>query len=294
MAARALWLRGLLALTLAAAGWTTRGDELAVAEVEASLARALSAYALARALDGVVSMAQGTELAFEPIGIGVTLAPGELLHPVQDLIEHFSGMMLLASTALGLQRVLLGITTWTPLVVALTVALLAWWAAYATRRMRLERALRALALVLLALRFATPLAALASEAAYRVFLEPQFLEARLALETAHKNIGGAARAVTETPSTADRTWLERAQDLAARAGRAFEVRQRIEALERAASDAARRMVELMVLFLLQCVLFPLAFLWLAWRATTQWLPVLVAGVLDPPTVVPTKEPASSP
>ncbi len=69
----------------------------------------LAVYAVARGLNGVISMAQGTELAIEPMGVGVTLAPGEILDPLNDLIEQVSTVLLFAAASLGVQKIMLGI-----------------------------------------------------------------------------------------------------------------------------------------------------------------------------------------
>ena len=65
----------------------------------------LSVYAVARGLNAVVSMAQGTELSIEPLGVGVTLAPGEILDPLNDLIEQVSTVLLMASASIGMQKI---------------------------------------------------------------------------------------------------------------------------------------------------------------------------------------------
>ncbi|MDB2705798.1 hypothetical protein N9Y67_04675 [Pseudomonadota bacterium] len=70
----------------------------------------LSVYAVLRGLNGVISMAQGTELSIEPMGVGVTLTPGELLDPLNDLIEQVSSVLLVASASIGIQKILLSLT----------------------------------------------------------------------------------------------------------------------------------------------------------------------------------------
>lgn len=47
-------------------------------------------------------MAQGTEVAVEPAGVGVIFTPGQILDPVNDLLEQFSNLMLAASVAFGI------------------------------------------------------------------------------------------------------------------------------------------------------------------------------------------------
>lgn len=64
---------------------------------------------MARGLNAVVSVAQGTELSIEPVGVGVTLAPGEILDPLNDLIEQVSTVLLIASASIGIQKIVVGI-----------------------------------------------------------------------------------------------------------------------------------------------------------------------------------------
>lgn len=67
----------------------------------------ITVFALARGLNAILSVAQGTELSIEPMGVGLTLTPGEILDPLNDLIEQFSSILLLASASLGIQQIIL-------------------------------------------------------------------------------------------------------------------------------------------------------------------------------------------
>jgi hypothetical protein len=70
----------------------------------------LSVYAVLRGLNAVISMAQGTELAIEPMGVGVTLTPGELLDSLNDMIEQVSTVLLVASASIGIQKIILDLS----------------------------------------------------------------------------------------------------------------------------------------------------------------------------------------
>lgn len=70
----------------------------------------LSVYAVLRGLNAVISMAQGTELAIEPMGVGVTLTPGELLDPLNDMVEQVSTVLLVASASIGIQKIILNLS----------------------------------------------------------------------------------------------------------------------------------------------------------------------------------------
>lgn len=70
----------------------------------------LSVYAVARGINAIISTAQGTELSIEPAGVGVTFTPGEILDPLNDLIEQVSTVLLIASASIGIQKIVLGIS----------------------------------------------------------------------------------------------------------------------------------------------------------------------------------------
>lgn len=265
-------LAALAAVALAALGtldaWATR-------EVDTALARALLAFALARGLNGVISVVQGTQVALEPGGLGVTLSPGEILDPVNDLVEQFSTVMLVASASLGLQKLLLGISAWWPITLLLALAL-AGWIASAWRGGTDSRArawLRALALVLLALRFAVPLAALTSEAAYRLFLAPEYEASTAQLEGSRDDLAARAAAAEQAAQpAADESLLDRANRWLAQTRETLDLKARLGDLQQLAADATRNVIDLIAVFVLQSLLFPLAFAWIAWRALTRWLP----------------------
>lgn len=52
-------------------------------------------------------MVQGTEISAAPVGVGMTFTPGQILDPLNDLIEQFSQVMLVAMVAFGVEKVLL-------------------------------------------------------------------------------------------------------------------------------------------------------------------------------------------
>src|SRR5210317_2157526 len=124
------WLLSLLLVLLAALSTAPFVDQRAVTDYEALFQRAFITFALARTINGIISAVQGTEVALQPAGVGVTLTPGEILDPVNDLIGRFSWIMLGATLSLGVQQVLLDIGQWwgTKTVVAVLGLLWLWFA----------------------------------------------------------------------------------------------------------------------------------------------------------------------
>ena len=101
----------LVAILVVIVAFTGGLDRLSEQTAADSLTRALVTFAASRALNGAISVAQGTELALEPAGIGVVLSVGQVLDPINDLVERFSTVMLVAASSIGLQNILLRITS---------------------------------------------------------------------------------------------------------------------------------------------------------------------------------------
>lgn len=253
----------LALLGLAHGGWL---DALGRDYTEAGFKRALVTFGIARGLNGVISVAQGTEVAVQPAGVGVNFAPGQILDPVNDLIERFSWVMLLSSTSLGLQRVLLEITTWPAFTwlatgVGVSALLLLWWrprraGAWPVRLLQLT-------LLLLVVRFAIPLLALAGEGVYELFLQPRYAASTVELERGTRQIGRI------NESTRRQLEQEPAPGLLDQARRAYDsmigsldLQARTAELRATVARVSEHTIELIVVFLLQTLLLPLLFLWL--------------------------------
>jgi len=97
-----LVLFGLLAATLG------NFPALAAGQLDEAAERALQAFAVARGINAVISVIQDVEIGFT-FGLAATLSPGEILDPVNDLVERFSLAMLVASALLWTLRLTAGL-----------------------------------------------------------------------------------------------------------------------------------------------------------------------------------------
>ena len=114
---------GIALITLNA--WTGFIDRLTGDYLQEAMMGSGAIYATARAINALVSLLQGTEVN----AWVATFAVGELLDPVNDLIERFSGVITIVMASLALQALLLGVFSGLWIDVSL-VALggLAFWA----------------------------------------------------------------------------------------------------------------------------------------------------------------------
>ncbi|MCU0925889.1 MAG: hypothetical protein MUF44_07565 [Hydrogenophaga sp.] len=241
----------LLAIGLIALAWYQPLDQLALAHSEAGLQRSLTAFAAARGLNAVISVIQGTEVTGGAF-VNVTLALGQVLDPVNDLVEQFSRLMLAVSVVYGMQLTLMQMgAAW--LVSALLTVLLLWWAGLQLGRGGAPHWLGRLILALLLVRFVFPVVAITSELSHRAFMADRYAASQQAIESATADLGALG-----TGAGAGTPWW----DLRDKLG------ERIEALKADAERVVSHVIDLMVLFLLQTVVLPLlvvATLWLGLR-----------------------------
>lgn len=243
-----------LALAVACA-WLAPLDAPATAQVDAGLKRALVSFATARALHGVLSVVQGTQFSAQPLGVGVTLTPGQLLAPVNDLVKHFSDLMLVASVAFGVQKAMIAIGSYWLISAALTAVALAWGWVY-FRQQRVRPWLSKVLVVLLMARFAIPVVVIGTDAIWQKFLAADYVATQTAIDSASgqaQKLGPPVVAATENTSIVDkaRQWMSGVTD----------VKARFEDIKLAAERAVEQIIRLMVIFLLQTLILPVLLLW---------------------------------
>lgn len=262
-------LAGMIALS-----WSQLLDQTALHNTDATFKRALASFAVARALNGVISVAQGTELAVQPVGVGVTMTVGEILDPLNDLVEQFSWLALLASVSLGTQMLLAEVVVnpWMNglVSVAAGVYLLAlWWPGAATLRPTL---LRALTLVVFA-RFLFALVTLATAAVDQAVLADRQQAALDRIETTQSHIEVLAEAppeALETEPGAAPSMLERLGEFIDDQRQALNVRAQLTALTDRVEGAIGEIINLFIVFTVQTILVPVAALFIAYW-TFLWL-----------------------
>ena len=245
-------------------------DDYAEADLDALFQRALISFALARTLNGVISAVQGTEVALQPAGVGVTLTPGEILDPVNDLVERFSWIMLAATISLGIQQVLLDVWQWWGLRILLIFLALGWLALRLWRRNKssasrptFEQALVYMLIAVIFIRFAVPLALIANEAVYALFLESRYLASTQELEKTGQALEGAEDGQINDSATAvegdSRSIFGQVFD---GARKTLDLEQKVADIKQKTAQLIEHLIQLSVVFILQTGILPLVFLWI--------------------------------
>ena len=261
-------LRAALAiavLIMVACSWLAPLDTTANQQVDAGLKRALISFATARALNAVISVAQGTEVAVEPAGVGVVFTPGQILDPVNDLVEQFSNLMLVASVAFGIQKVLLSIGAYWGISLVLTLTALAW--VYRTLRQQPSPAwLAKILVVLLLIRFAIPVVTIGTEFLFQQFMARDYQASQQVIDNASGNLGKLnppAETAQQNPGMIEsvKAWWSQTGN----------VKLRFEQLKQTAEQTVENIIKLMVIFVLQTLIIPLLLLWVLYRVARRML-----------------------
>jgi hypothetical protein len=261
-------------------------DAYAQHYVDQGLKRALLTFATARSLEGIMSVAQATAIAFEPAGVGVQVGPGQLIRPLNDLVGQFAELTLIASIVFGVMDILLRIGSHWVVSLALSFAAVNW-ATYRWRAIQPPAWLAKALLVLLLIRFAVPVVSLGNEAVYAAFMAESYVENQGAIQTTSKQLEDSVSAKNDSPAKKDTLaeaksggiwdWmrfkiggrrdaesmpepgvLQRIEEWAAQK---VDVGARLKNLVQAGEALTERIVRLMVVFVLQTLVIPLLLAW---------------------------------
>ncbi|MCB2427500.1 hypothetical protein [Methylophaga pinxianii] len=215
----------------------------------------LTVYALARGLNAVISVAQGTELSIEPMGVGLTLTPGQILDPLNDLIEQFSGVLLMASASLGIQKILLSmgdiaLVRWGLAGFAVIVLLLMLWQKLPDRW---SSRLFNMVLILTLLRLAIPVTILASNQ-LQLWLDHDRQEAITVLQATQQEVA----AIQPNGDESQSRWYQGLKEN-------LDIKTRLQTIQQKAEQGINAAIYLLAEFVLIMLILPIGFLFVAWR-----------------------------
>ncbi|NIR49940.1 hypothetical protein GWO43_15690 [candidate division KSB1 bacterium] len=144
--------------------------------------------------------------------------------------------------------------------VLLLLVMLLWISGAVAGRVRLL--VFKLAIFLLFLRFAVPVMAFVGEGMFRLFLEEQYVASTEHIEQTAEEIGMINESREKTiPTLPDETLMDKVKRFYESATTRMDIQDYIERYKAAAADASEHAVNLIVIFIIQTMFFPLLFLW---------------------------------
>lgn len=229
-------------------------DDTANGALKHSLVLSSASFATARLIDRGIAFVSEAE-----VGVGVaSVKPGQLLKPLQDMAVRYSDLMVLAMTSIGLQLFLLefGKLAALPLfgsgILLCCISLLlgpASWRSSSTYLLRIFVAL------LVVIRIGVPLAAFGVAELSDWVLTPQ----RIAAEAALSGETAALQRVDQPLQNADEGSFSWLRQMAAQANDMF------AAVKSFSDSMVEKLIQLIVVYSLQTLVFPLLSLWLLWH-----------------------------
>ena len=160
-------------------------DEKTDAYFSETMTEAAVAFGTARALNGAISVVKESSVSATPAGLGVSVAVGQVLDPLDDVVERLSDVLFTTIVALSIQKIIYEIVGVVALGAVAVLLAAAFVAAVFSRRERVRAFsvwLRKAALVLMLVRVALPCTALISDAVETRFFAPRLAECRERLQ----------------------------------------------------------------------------------------------------------------
>jgi len=161
---------------------TAAPNKMASDYIDQALKRSATAYVAARGINAGVSLLQETEFSVSALIGSVSVSPGELLDPLNDLVERFSSVMLFATASLGIQKLLLEISKGPTIQILATLVLLILLCRLLVQHQMLayidknKGFIYKLLICLLAIRFVVPFVAITNKAVDKVFIQEDMTE----------------------------------------------------------------------------------------------------------------------
>jgi len=209
-------------------------------------------YAVVRGLNAGISVIKDSEIDIAPGGIGATIAAGEIVDPIDDLIERFSYILLISLISLGIQKTVLMISVdvfFKLLSIGLAVS-----GIYILTGKKVFYSL-SLKLIILSVivRFFLPVSAVLSDMSYNAFFKEN-------VETARKNISELVQLlkVEEIVSKEEGSVLDKIKNIQ----RSFQIEKKIKVIKDYSSTVIDSIVLLSTAFVFQNILVPVFIVWL--------------------------------
>jgi len=144
-----------------------------------AITKAGVAYATCRIVNASVSIVKESNLQLEPAGVGVSLAVGQALDPVDDMTERVSDVLVTAITSLGVQKLAyeMSVSLAPPIlsVFLVVLSILIWFKN--ERTTRLKNTAMWMLLIIVVARFCFPMSSMANTFIQKHFFADQISNA---------------------------------------------------------------------------------------------------------------------
>lgn len=141
------------------------------------------AYATTRAINASVSVIKESKLQLEPAGVGVSIAVGQIVDPINDMTERLSLVLVTAITSLGVQKLAYEMSvSLAPQILAICLFILSLLVWVDNKRVAALQSLLLKGLLFISMvRFCLPVSSIANEYLYEHHFSDQIAQTNAAL-----------------------------------------------------------------------------------------------------------------
>ena len=209
---------------------------------EKILKSSMITYAAARGVNGAISVIQETQ-----VGAGVVLQPGQILDPLNDLIERFSSVILFSMASLGIQNMMIYLGSsmlvkFIILVSSLSIVVLLLLTK--VKVSNIHTIMVKLLIIGIFLRFSIPTVTIVNQLLYSAFMESKVTEA----------VEGFDQEQLSTDEEEDESLWDSI------VGSVTDVTDEIGNFMSSIEAITRRVIDLIAIFIIQTILIPSLFL----------------------------------
>ncbi|OPX27498.1 MAG: hypothetical protein B1H07_01405 [Campylobacteraceae bacterium 4484_166] len=239
-----------------------KGEEL----INHSLQEAVAIYAVSKALNGVISVVQGTEIS--PPGLTITI--GEILDPINDLVERFSWIMLLCITSLGIQKIFINIVSgdifvYTLMAVVVVSNILYWFDGLNKTKTTVYKTTA----LLLFLKFVIPIMTIANGYVYEYYIKQNYdiqkMKESLTISTQELQ----NNSVVKKEQNNNKGFLEKLTNKISDIVSLKFYKQKIKNYKTIANNTSEYIINLVIVFIFKTIVFPLIFIYMLYRLVSK-------------------------
>ncbi len=240
-------------------------DVLTASWLDDALKRAFISFGLAKALNAIISLLQGTELSLMPAGIGVTLSLGEVLDPLNDMVERFSWIMFASTISLGILKILFLLTKQLFFKIILgaigMILFLLLWIWPKQQKLFLYLFKVFFTLTLLKILFSVTL--MSANFIHYTVLDKEYKNSTLQIEQTQKVLQDFEKSSKEEVKTQkEHSIVDYFKEKYTQVKSSLNLQQRFENLQQRVDQAYNDLINLATIFIFETIIVPLLFLWI--------------------------------
>jgi hypothetical protein len=228
--------------------------------IDKSLNKAVIAFASARGINAIISMLKSSTVNLTPAGIGASISIGQILDPVDDMIETLSNVLLLSIVSLGIQRFIIEVAPFISINVLLNISLILIMLLLTIKKFR-NKSLKSITIKLFAcafiIKFILPFFVFLDWTTNKFFFEQKYIDAKAILNETNEELASTYGAIFTGKGVIEgfKNFLKRENHN----------NNWLENLKDNAENIIKSSIKLIIVFILDTIFIPLFFLWLLYR-----------------------------